>query len=70
VNCVWEKLDPKDPRYEFGAALRALTLGASGRSFVPGHIPTENTPTRGKYPFGWTLWVVETLDKGIDMLPQ
>ena len=66
VNCIWEKLERKDKRFEFGDALRALTLGSVGRSFVPGHVPTAHTPTKGQYPFGWALWVIETLDKGID----
>ncbi len=69
VNCIWEKIEPNDRRFEFGVALRRLTLGNVGESFVPGHIPTEHTPTRGNYPFGWILWVIETLDKGIDNLP-
>jgi len=66
VNCIWEKLERRDKRFEFGDALRALTLGSVGRSFVPGHVPTAHTPTKGQYPFGWALWVIETLDKGID----
>jgi hypothetical protein len=28
------------------------------------------TPVRGKHPFGWLLWVVEVLDKGIDTIPK
>ena len=66
VNCIWEKIERNDKRFEFGDALRALTLGSVGRSFVPGHVPVAHTPTKGHYPFGWILWVIETLDKGID----
>lgn len=65
VNCIWEKIEPNDKRFVFGVALRQLTMGHVGRSFVPGHIPTEQTPIRGKHPFGWNLWVIETIDKGI-----
>ncbi len=68
INCIWEKVKPEDKRFEFGVALRQLTMGQVGRSFVPGHIPSEQTPIRGKHPFGWTLWVIETLDKGIEAL--
>jgi hypothetical protein len=68
VNCVWEKTEPNDKRYKFGVALRQLTMGGVGRSFVPGHVPVENTPIKGKYPNGWILWAVETFDKGIDAL--
>lgn len=68
VNCIWEKIKPGDKRFEFGIALRQLTMGHVGKSFVPGHIPSEQTPIHGKHPFGWILWVVETLDKGIEAL--
>ena len=68
VNCIWEKIEQSDKRYQFGVALRQLTMGHVGRSFVPGHIPTEQTPIKGQYPHGWNLWVIETLDKGIDAL--
>lgn len=68
VNCIWERTEPGNKRFEFGVALRALTMGHVGKSFIPGHIPTEQTPIQGKYPNGWTLWVVETLDKGIDAI--
>lgn len=68
VNCIWEKIDHKDKRFAFGVALRQLTLGHVGRSFVPGHIPVEQTPIRGEHPFGWNLWVIETLDKGIEAI--
>lgn len=68
VNCIWEKIEPGDKRFEFGVALRQLTMGHVGKSFVPGHIPVEQTPIRGKHPFGWILWVIETLDKGIEAL--
>lgn len=68
VNCIWERIDPGDPRYEFGDVLRFLTLGRVGRSIVPGHVPIAGTPVRGKHPFGWILWVIETLDKGIDTI--
>lgn len=70
VNCLWEKTEPGDKRYEFGVELRRLTMGQVGKSFVPGHIPVEQTPIRGRYPNGWILWVVETLDKGIDALQE
>ncbi len=70
VNCLWERTEPGDKRYEFGVELRRLTLGHVGKSFVPGHIPVEQTPIRGTYPNGWILWVVETLDKGIDALKE
>lgn len=65
VNCIWEKIEPTDKRFKFGVSLRSLTLGHIGKSFVPGHIPVEKTPIKGHHPFGWNLWVVETLDKGI-----
>jgi len=65
VNCILEKIESNDKRFAFGVALRQLTMGHVGRSFVHGHIPSEQTPIRGKHPFGWTLWVVETIDKGI-----
>ncbi|HVA97127.1 MAG TPA: hypothetical protein VND99_05725 [Candidatus Acidoferrales bacterium] len=68
VNCIWEKIEPADKRFEFGVALRQLTMGHIGKSFVPGHIPSEQTPIRGKHPFGWTLWVIQTLDKGIEAI--
>lgn len=68
VNCIWEKITPENKRFRFGVALRQLTMGHIGRSFVPGHIPAGQTPIKGRYPYGWTLWVVETLDKGIDAL--
>lgn len=68
VNCIWEKIEPDDKRFKFGVALRQLTMGHVGRTFVPGHIPAEQTPIRGKHPFGWTLWVVETIDKGIEAI--
>ena len=70
INCIWEKTEPGDKRYEFGVELRRLTLGHVGRSFVPGHIPVEQTPIAGTYPNGWILWVVEALDKGIDALRE
>lgn len=68
VNCIWEKIDQSDKRFTFGVALRQLTMGHVGKSFVPGHIPSEQTPIRGKHPFGWNLWVIETIDKGIQPL--
>ncbi len=68
INCIWEKIAQSDKRFIFGVALRQLTMGHVGKSFVPGHIPSEQTPIRGKHPFGWTLWVVETLDKGIEAI--
>jgi hypothetical protein len=70
VNCIWEEIKPGDPRYEFGDVLRFLTLGRVGRGIVPGHVPIMGTPVRGKHPFGWLLWVVEVLDKGIDTIPK
>lgn len=70
INCIWEKIETQDKRFQFGRALRQLTLGQVGKSFVPGHIPAEKTPIKGQYPHGWNLWVVETIDKGIDALPQ
>ncbi len=70
VNCIWEKVAPGDKRFEFGVALRQLTMGHVGRSFVPGHIPVEQTPIKGTYPNGWTLWAIETIDKGIDALHE
>jgi len=68
VNCIWEKIEPNDKRFIFGVALRQLTMGHMGRAFVPGHIPSEQTPIRGKHPFGWNLWVIETIDKGIEAI--
>ena len=68
VNCIWEKIEADDKRFQFGVALRHLTLGHVGKSFVPGHIPVEQTPIKGVHPFGWNLWVIETLDKGIEAL--
>lgn len=68
INCIWEKIEHDNKRFQFGVALRQLTMGHVGKSFVPGHIPAEQTPIRGKHPFGWTLWVIESLDKGIEAL--
>lgn len=68
VNCIWERIESSDKRFIFGVALRQLTMGHVGRSFVPGHIPAEQTPIRGTHPFGWNLWVVETIDKGIEAI--
>jgi|SRR3989344_860761 len=67
INCIWEEIKNDDPRFVFGRTLRELTLGKIGRSFVPGHIPIENTPVRGKYPSGWILWAIEVRDKGLNM---
>ncbi len=65
VNAIWEKIDHTDKRFQFGVALRQLTMGHVGRSFVPGHIPTDKTPIKGNHPFGWILWTIEALDKSI-----
>ena len=66
INCIWEEIKAGDPRFDFGSTLRELTLGKVGKSFVPGHIPVEHTPIRGKYPSGWILWVIEAFDKGLN----
>ena len=66
INCIWEKIEPQDKRFEFGVVLRQLTMG--NLNIVPGHIPTKQTPIRGNYPFGWTLWVIETINKGIQAI--
>lgn len=68
VNCIWERIEENDKRFQFGVGLRSLTLGHVGKSFVPGHIPVEQTPIKGKHPFGWNLWVIQTRDKGIQPL--
>ncbi len=70
INTILEIVEPGDPRFDFGDTLRFLTLGKTGRSIVPGHVPIGGTPVRGKHPFGWILWVIEALDKGIDTIPK